>query len=159
MTKLNLKPHHFADIICSFGNGKREFKPHPYGNAVHSVSELLLRNPRCQIAIKTAADDICVPCIHNIEGKCIDEIDNSYRPKAPKSKQEWNLLIDLRWCEHLDIKQGDVLDTGELCKRIDNNVRNLFTIYPEIPTKMTEKRKSSLIKGLQFFNSILSQYS
>ena len=38
MTAMRLRPHHILDIISSYGHGA-EFRPSPYGHAVHTVAE------------------------------------------------------------------------------------------------------------------------
>ena len=95
---ISIKPHHFVDIITAFGGGRTEFEPHPYAHALHSVAERILSDPGVRLRIELGADDICLPCRHNADGLCDDTIDTSFRPEAPRSKLEWNLLIDRRWC-------------------------------------------------------------
>lgn len=144
---ITIKPHHFVDIITSFGEGT-PFEPHPYGHAVHTVARKILDNIDAEIKIELGADDICRPCIHNINGFCDDTIDNSYRPLAPESKREWNLLIDKRWCPCLRLKQGDTLAGFELCRRISRCLDEMPHIYREEPPEKIAQRQSSLIKGL-----------
>ena len=85
---ISIKLHHFVDIITSFGTGNRIFKPHPYGHAVHIVSEKIDNNQEVYLKIELGIDDICRPCAHNVAGFCDDTIDTSYRPSAPSSKEE-----------------------------------------------------------------------
>ena len=103
------------------------------------------------IHIELDSDDICKPCKHNINGLCDDTIDTSFRPKAPKSKREWNLLIDRRWCKHLKIKQGDRLTARQLCKQLRSLGGNIVDIYREIPADMTHERARKLKKGIKEF--------
>ena len=146
-----IKPHHFVDIITSFGAGKAKFEPHPYGHALHIVAEKILDNRDIILEIELGADDICKPCKHNINGLCDDIIDTSFRPKAPPSKREWNLLIDQRWCERLKVKQGDRLTARQLCQRLRDFAGNITDIYREIPLNMTSKKASNLVKGVTAF--------
>jgi len=146
-----IKPHHFVDIITSFGAGKTKFEPHPYGHALHTVAEKILNNRDIILEIELGADDICKPCKHNINGLCDDIIDTSFRPKAPPSKREWNLLIDQRWCERLKVKQGDRLTARQLCQRLRDFAGNITDIYREIPLNMTSKKASNLVKGVTAF--------
>lgn len=148
-----IKPHHFVDIITSFGAGKRTFQPHPYGHAVHIISERILQNHDVLLEIELGADDICKPCIHNINGSCDDTIDTSFRPAAPSSKREWNLLIDRRWCERIKVKQGDKLSARESAERIRDYMGDITDIYREIPDDRTAERAQRLLKGIQFFLS------
>lgn len=102
-----IKPHHFVDIVTAFGGGCTDFRPHPYGHAVHTVAKEILANRDVILRIKLGADDICFPYRHNIHGLCDDTIDASFRPQASKSKREYNLLIDQRWSERFGLQQGD----------------------------------------------------
>ena len=143
-----IKPHHFVDIVTAIGDGYTEFHPHPYGHAVHSVAQEILANRDIHLRIELGADDICLPCRHNIDGLCDDTIDNSFRPQAPKSKREWNLLIDRRWCERLDLGQDDQLTARDLCLRIRGRSGDITDIYREIPTERAAERQAKLQKGL-----------
>lgn len=145
-----IKPHHLVDIITSFGAGQRTFKPHPYGHAVHTVSQAILDDPNTTLKIELGADDICRPCKHNINGFCDDTIDTSYRPQAPSLKREWNLLVDHRWCERLGIRSGDTLSARELARLILDKMGDITGIYQEIPADMTAQRNADLVKGLKF---------
>jgi hypothetical protein len=143
-----IKPHHFVDIVTAIGDGHTEFHPHPYGHAVHSVAREILANLDIHLRIELGADDICFPCRHNVDGLCDDTIDNSFRPQAPKSKRQWNLLIDRRWCERLDLSQDDQLTARDLCLRIRDRAGDIADIYREIPTERTAERQAKLRKGL-----------
>lgn len=146
-----IKPHHFVDILTSFGDGKRSFEPHSYGHAVHTISERILMDRDVLLEIELGADDICGPCVHNNGGLCVDTIDTSYRPAAPSSKREWNLLIDERWCERIAVQQGDRFIARDLAKRIQDRMGDIADIYREVPVEMTEERARKLIEGLQFY--------
>ena len=148
---IHIKPHHFVDIITPFGTGKTTFEPHPYGHAVHIIAQKILKNRDIILEIELGADDICKPCKHNIDGQCDDTIDTSFRPKAPASKMQWNLLIDRRWCERLKIKQGDRLTARQLCRRLRDFAGDITDIYREIPANMTSERASNLNKGIAEF--------
>lgn len=149
--KTGIKPHHFVDIITSFGAGERTFQPHPYGHAVHSVSQRLLDNRDILLEMELGADDICDPCIHNIAGSCDDTIPRSYSPLVPSSKREYNLMLDERWCERIGVKQGDSLSARDLAQRIRERMGDITDIYREIPVERIAERKQKLVKGLRFF--------
>ncbi len=146
-----IKPHHFVDIVTALGDGRTEFHPHPYGHAVHSVARELLANRDVDLRIELGADDICRPCHHNIDGLCDDTIDTSFRPQAPKSKREYNLLIDQRWCERLGLRQDDQLTARELCLRIRHCADAIEDIYREIPSDRTAQRQAKLQRGIAKF--------
>jgi hypothetical protein len=146
-----IKPHHFVDIITSLGAGKVAFEPHPYGHNVHIVATQILSNRDILLEMELGADDICKPCKHNIDGLCDDTIDTSFRPEAPSSKNEWNLLIDRRWCKRLTIEQGDRLTAREFCERLGDIADEITDIYREIPADFTAERAHGLKEGIKEF--------
>jgi len=153
-----IKPHHFVDILTSFGTGRVRFEPHPYGHAVHIVAEQILTNRDVTLRIELGADDICRPCEHNIDGLCDDTIDTSFRPGAPSLKRDWNLLIDRRWCERLKIEQGHKLSARELCRRLRDLAGDITDIYREIPARLTADRARKLEEGIRKFPNDQSPY-
>jgi len=146
-----IKPHHFVDIITAFGAGTETFEPHPYGHAVHTVAEKILSDRDVALVLELGPDDICRPCAHNIDGLCDDTIDTSYRPEAPSSKREWNLLIDQRWCARLDTASGDRLSARDLCARLRELAGDITDIYREIPAQLTADRAANLQRGIERF--------
>lgn len=146
---ISIKPHHFVDILTAFGSGQRAFEPHPYGHGVHAVAAKVLADPDVVLAVELGADDICGPCVHNVNGLCDDTIDTSFRPEAPRSKREWNLLIDRRWCERLGLAQGDRLTAREFCRRLRDLAGDLADIYREIPADMTAQRAGKLKEAVR----------
>lgn len=148
---IRIKPHHFVDIVTSFGAGRTSFQPHPYGHAVHTVAAKILGEPDVALVIELGADDICRPCVHNVDGLCDDTIDTSFRPEAPSSKRQWNLLIDQRWCERLGIGQGHRLTARELCRRLRDRAGDITDLYREIPAERTAGRARSLMVGIRKF--------
>ncbi len=144
-----IKPHHFVDIITSFGAGKVSFKPHHYGHNVHIVAPQIMSNRDIILEIELGIDDICKPCKHNIDDICNDTIDTSFRPEAPSLKRKWNLLIDRRWCKRLKIKQGDRLSAGEFCERLRDITDDITDIYREIPKSLTVERMNKLKEGIK----------
>ena len=148
---VRIKPHHFIDIIRSFGQGTTSFEPHPYGHAVHSVAERLWRERDAMLEMELGADDICAPCVHNIDGLCDDGIDTSFRPDAPSSKREYNLRIDERWCERLGLAQGDCLTARAFCERLRERMGDIRPIYRENPPERVAGRVEALTAGIQVF--------
>ena len=146
-----IKPHHFVDIITSFSAENIAFEPHPYGHAVHTVSEHIWQDRDVLLEMELGADDICEPCKHNIDGLCDDTIDTSFRPEAPSSKREWNLIIDKRWCERLKLQQGGRLTAREFCQRLQDNTDDITDIYREIPVERTAARARKLRAGISKF--------
>ncbi len=146
---IKIKPHHFIDIITSFSADKLLLKPHYYKHEVHSVSKAILENRDLVLQIDLGADNICKPCLHNIEGICDDTLDISNRPKVPSLKREWNLILDKRWCKRLKIEQGDRISVLDFCERLINGSNNLLEIYKENNKENTFQREINLKKGLQ----------
>jgi hypothetical protein len=150
-TAIRIKPHHFVDIITALGRGKTEYTSHPYGHALDRIAEQILRTPQTELRIELGADDICAPCVKNIDGICRDTIDTSFRPDAPRSKQEWNLLIDRRWCERLGIFEDEQLTAVQLCLRLRQRAGDITAIYREIAAERTANRAANLKKGVELY--------
>jgi len=75
---ISIKPHHFVDIITSFGKGERIFHPHPYGHALHTISKRILTDRELALKIELGIDDICKPCLHNACGRLAIEQDDQF---------------------------------------------------------------------------------
>lgn len=146
-----IKPHHFVDIICDLGSGELSFEPSPYGHAVHVVAQKLVEQRDTLLVIELGADAICEPCVHNIDGICDDTIDTSYRPAAPASKREYNLLLDQRWFERLGIAGGDRLSARRLCERVRDRAGDITSIYREERADLTADRARNLGLGIAEF--------
>ena len=58
-----IKPHHFVDVMRTLGDEQGEFRPHPYGHAVHTVAAKILAYRDAMLQMELGADDICKPCI------------------------------------------------------------------------------------------------
>ncbi len=101
--------------------------------------------------MELGADDICHPCLHNIDGVCDDSIDTSFRPDAPSSKREYNLLLDERWGGKLGLAQGDRLTASDFCQRLESLLDDISDVYREIPRERTEQRAVDLRAGVRWF--------
>jgi len=148
---IRIKPHHFVDIICDLASGELSFEPHPYGHALHLVTKRILDHPETPLIIELGADDICEPCIHNIDGLCDDTIDTTHRPSAPTSKREYNLLLDERWCARLDLQQDDCLRARPLCERLRDRAKDIGDIYREESAGLTASRARNLRRVIAAF--------
>jgi len=148
---IRIKPHHFVDIMRDLGAGDLSFAPHPYGHAVHLVAKRILDDPDTPVTIELGADDICAPCIHNIDGLCDDTIDTSDKPEAPTSKREYNLLLDERWRERLGLKQGDHVTALRLAEGIRDHADDITNIYREESADVTASRARNLRRGIAAF--------
>jgi len=144
-----IKPHHFVDIMRTLGDAQGEFKPHPYGHDVHAVAAKILADHGVMLQMELGADDICKPCVHNVDGTCDDTIDTSFRPQAPRSKQAWNLLIDQRWCTALGLAGGDRLTARQFCELLLQSLARMGDIYREIPPERVTTRAEELRRGIE----------
>ena len=151
LSMLTIKPHHFIDIITQFGDEGAPLQPHPFGHAVHTVAQQLLTNRNIMLCMELGSDAICEPCCHNVSGVCDDTIDTSFRPQAPASKQDYNQLIDRRWCERLGLEQGDRLSARAFCARVQDRAGNIEEIYRETPAERTQARQAKLLEGIAWF--------
>lgn len=147
---IRIKPHHVVDILVALGTGRRSFEPHPYGHAVHTVSERIVADPDILLEMELGADDICRPCVHHVQGLCDDVIDTSFRPLAPSSKRDWNLLLDRRWCERLGLAQGDRLTARRFARLANERAGDITDIYREIPADRTRVRAATLAAGIEW---------
>jgi len=146
---IRIKPHHFIDILTALGAGKLRSDPHPYGHALHLVSEKVVGHLDTMLELVLGADEICDPCIHNLDGICDDVIDISYRPEAPSGKQDWNLRLDRRWCKALATEEGDLISVRAFCIRLKQvNEAMIDEIYREIPGHLRLERSRYLRKGI-----------
>jgi len=146
---IRIKPHHFVDILRALGQGQTTFEPHPYGHDLHTVAHRLMRDRDTLLEMELDDDDICRPCRHNVDGRCDDTIDTSFRPEAPRSKREYNLLIDRRWCRRLGLAPGDRLTAREFCTRLRPLAGDITDIYREIPADRTAQRAAALQAGIE----------
>ena len=156
---IKIKPHHFIDIITSFSAERVILKPHYYYHNVHSISKTILENRNTLLEIDLGADDICEPCIHNINGVCDDMLDISNRPKVPPLKREWNLMLDTRWCKRLGIDQGTIISVIEFCSLLEEGSNNLMEIYKENKKEHTIEREVRLKKGLKKYLTLSVLYN
>jgi hypothetical protein len=149
MTKaIQIKPHHFVDILRALGEDRAEFKPHRYGHNLHFIASEILADDEVLLQIELGADDICKPCIHNADGRCDDVIDTSFRPQAPRLKDDWNRLIDERWCRALGLAPGSRLTARQFCERLRQHVSDMVEIYHEVPAERTAVRAENVRRGI-----------
>jgi len=140
-----LRPHHLLDIVNGYGHGQ-EFKPHPYGHAVHVVAAALKANVDMKVRFIVGADDICRPCKHlGPDGRC-DDITHSVTP--PGSKQEYNDKLDRRVLEHLGFPAGTVMTARQFLQIVDKKLDGLDKICHH-GRETPESRRAGLEAGLR----------
>ncbi len=141
MTAMKLRPHHVLDIISGYGHGT-EFKPHPYGHAVHTVAAAILTNLGLEIEFVVGADEICRPCRHlRPDGQCDDVL---HQLDPPVSKQKYNDDLDRRLIDCLGLTTSG---TTTIREYLEGVVKHLPGIE-EICTHPGEDRKARL-EGLR----------
>lgn len=142
---IKLKPHHILDILRSFGHG-REFKPHEYGHAVHTVARILIENPRTKIQLINGADEICRPCKHLLlDGTCKDVL---HQLEIPISKQDYNVNLDNTLFPYLELEENCILTFKEYLNILNDKVPGIEEICTH-PKEDKDYRLQGLIKGLQ----------
>jgi hypothetical protein len=151
---MRIKPHHFVDILRAVGRGDTDFlNPHPYGHALHQIAARILADPEIRLQIELGIDDICQPCVHHVDGHCDDVIDTSFRPLAPSTKEDWNRLIDQRWCQLLDIDSGSQWTARELSQQLMDHSDQMEDVYREMPPDRIAVRREELQRGVENFLS------
>lgn len=138
---MKLRPHHVLDIIADYGHGA-EFKPHPYGHAVHTVARAILAQVERQIEFVVGADEICRPCIHlQSDGRC-DDVLSQLDP--PISKQAYNDDLDTRVLNYLGLESSESMTIRKYLEIVARHLPGL----EEICTHPGEDRATRL-QGLQ----------
>jgi hypothetical protein len=141
---MRLRPHHLIDIIRSYGQGV-EFKPHPYGHALHTVAAQVLGNLDLEIELVLTADDICRPCRHlQPDGRCDDVLGQL---AEPISKQTYNDELDARLFPYFGIRPGIRITVREFLEKLDAHTPGIEKICAH-PGESHEERLEGLSNGL-----------
>lgn len=146
--QINLRIHHFFDIIRAFGRGENNIVPHPYQHSFHEIATIIKNNPELKIKNVVKCDSVCEGCVHYKNDHCDDGID--YR-KDFVSKEEFNNQIDKRIIEKCLIKEGEILTPFQLCEKAKLYLDNMEFIYSGNDSCHTEQRKNDVSKGLKFY--------
>ena len=146
MATMQLRPHHTLDIISSYGQGA-EFKPHPYGHAVHTVAEAILSDLDMQVELIVGADEICQPCKHlRPNGRC-DDVLSQLDPSI--SKQEYNDNLDRRLFAHFGLDPGAAMSVRQFLESVNGHVPGIEEICShakEDPARRLEGLRQGLIE-------------
>jgi hypothetical protein len=145
--KIRIKPHHLIDIINYYGADSLRLTPHPYGHAYHLVAQRLLDDREVLLQLELGADDICAPCDHNIDGICDDVLDQTARPQVPRLKRVYNLRLDRRWCERLELAPGQRLTSAAFCERLLTLEGDIRDVYREMPAEFAAERLVNIKRG------------
>ena len=143
--QINLRVHHFFDIIRDFGKGE-DISPHPYQHSFHKIANLIRNNSDLRIKIVIKCDSVCDGCIYYKKGYCEDVLNHR---KDFISKEEFNNQIDRRIIEKCLIKKGEILTPIQLCQKAKLYLDNINFIYAGNNRFHTEQRKKDVIKGLR----------
>ncbi len=141
---MRLRPHHLIDIIRSYGHGA-EFKPHPYGHALHTVATQVLAHPDLEIELVLAADDICRPCRHlQPDGRCDDVL---HQLAEPTPKQDYNDALDTELFPLLGIAPGALMTVRQFLEKLSALTPGIETTCTH-PGEKQQDRLEGLTKGL-----------
>jgi len=141
---VKLRPHHLIDIINNFGHG-REFTPHPYGHAVHTVAAQVLAAPDLEVEFVAAADAICQPCRHlRPDGQCADVLSQL---KERVSKQVYNDALDKMLFAYLGMHPGARMTVRAFLERLDAHTPGVEKICTH-PGEREEDRLRGIQEGL-----------
>ena len=139
-----LRPHHIIDIVTQHGQNS-QFKPHPYGHAVHTVAKNILNNINVAVKLIIEADEICQPCIHLLPSGQCDDILQKIDPPIPK--QKYNDSIDSKLLSYLNIPPDSILTIKEYLESINSKIPGIEEICTH-PKENMENRLEGLIEGL-----------
>lgn len=144
-----IRPLHFVDILCDYGAGVDVFTPHAFGHALHTVANRFIADPEIMLEITFDADEVCGPCVHNIDGVCDNTLDRSYRPSAPVMMRDWDLMINRRWCERLAIHPGDRLTARTFGELLRDRRGDITELFPEILDDRILTKEKNLKEGIR----------
>lgn len=144
---MELRIHHFFDIIRDFGSGK-EIAPHPYGHAYHTVAGKILENPDLEFNLVVCADDICNGCSHLVDGICDDVI--THRNDF-EGKEAFNNHLDQRIMSVCGFSEKRKYSPRLLLGWAQKYLDNIGFIYEGNDELHTKSRKENVAKGLRFY--------
>jgi hypothetical protein len=144
---LELRIHHFFDIIRDIGLGK-ELKPHPYGHSLHQIAALIRQEPHVKIKIVKNCDAICIGCSKMKEESCIDTV--SHRSDF-SSKEMFNDYLDEKILRVCDLAEGDILTPEDVLGKSSLYLDHIFQIYEGNDPQDTEQRKMSVEEGIRLY--------
>jgi hypothetical protein len=141
---MRLRPHHLLDIVSDYGHGV-EFKPHPYGHAVHTVAAQVLANLGSRVKFVVAADEICSPCRHlRSDGQCEDVL---HQLREPLSKQAYNDELDRRLFSTFGMRPGEEMTVRVFLERVNEHTPGIEKICTH-PGEKEKRRLEGLEQGL-----------
>ena len=151
---MNLRIHHFYDIIRDFGIGKK-IEAHSYGHSYHKIAEQIRADPNLKIKIVLENDSVCQGCKHSKDNHCTDKI--THRQDLI-SKEDFNNRIDKRIMKICSIQEGDILTPIQLCQKAKRYIENIENIYQGNDPEHTQIRKQNVINGLKYYSKLHKFY-
>ena len=145
---MNIRIHHFFDIIRDFGSGKI-IVPHPSLHAYHKVAEQIRENPNIELKLVVQSDEVCTGCVHLEKSICDDTI--SHR-KDFLLKEEFNNYLDKRIIDVCGFEYSEKYSPKLLCKLAYKYIENIEFIYEGNDASHTFLRKQNVIKGLKYYS-------
>ena len=142
---LRLRPHHILDIIRNYGHGF-EFKPHPYGHAVHTVAECILSNLDTKIELVKESDAICAPCMFLRSDRRCDDVLSQL--EEPVSKQVYNDSLDEKLFIYLGLSPGTILSFKSFLDIVRTHVPGIEKLCTH-PKEDVTFRLAGFEQGLQ----------
>jgi hypothetical protein len=141
---MKLRPHHVLDIVSSYGHG-RDFTPHEYGHAVHTVARSIIADMDQTVQWVAGSDEICVPCKHLLpDGQC-DDVLRQLDPPIPK--QEYNDRLDNKLFEYFGFPANSLMTVRAYLEIVNTKVPGVETICTH-PKEDPESRLKGLEQGL-----------
>ena len=145
---MNIRIHHFFDIIRDFGSGKN-ITPHPSLHVYHKVAEQIRDNPNIELNLVIQSDEVCTGCIHLDKSICDDTI--SHR-KDFTEKEDFNNYLDKRIVDVCVFRLATKYSPKLLCNIAHKYINNIELIYEGNDKEHTLLRKKNVIRGLKYYS-------
>ncbi len=145
---MNIRIHHFFDIIRDFGSGKK-IVPHQSLHAYHKVAEQIRENPNIELKIVVQSDKVCMGCVYLEKSICDDTI--SHR-KDFTLKEEFNNYLDKRIIDVCGFEYSEKYSPKLLYKLAYKYIENIEFIYEGNDAPHTFLRKKNVIRGLKYYS-------
>lgn len=144
---MNMKPHHFIDIIKLHGAGYTTFTPdEKTGHSFYKVGNEILLSPETELNFTLDCDDICATCKFKSGTVCIDGVSGlgNYT-----SKDKYNKMIDEKIISYLNLDLTRTYTAKEYCEILYEHKDVIFHTWTLEPTKITRKRYELFSKGCE----------
>lgn len=147
---IKIRIHHFFDIIRDLRTGEKIAADTNFKHSYHSVANILRDSPDIIMKIVVGIDSVCEGCIHNKDGKCDDPLTIK---KGFTMKHDYNNYLDKRILEKLNWSEGDIVNSGKICKSANLYIDNIYQIYEISPKEEIDARKKEFVEGLKFYST------